>query len=488
MARTATDSYPPLQGHGRLLGGLVLAAALFTLLLPGSSEASRSQKTFFDATVDLYAAPSREVRAKRVSELGRMGVDVVRIYVNWEWFAPRPDARRMPAGFDPTNPRDYPHAYAGLDDTIEGIQDQGMDVILTPTGPFPKWASRSRESNLKFPRPDAYRDWLYALGRRYSGSFRDGGRELPAVGRWALWNEPNLHTFLQPQFRNGRPFSPRLYRRLFLAGQAGLRASGNGGDQILIGETATSSGPAGINPIPFLRQFMCLNQRFEPVGDCDPVAADGWSHHPYGYSFPPHTVPRNPGMISMRTIGRLMHALDRVARAGAVERRLDLFITEYGILSEPKSFGVSLNQQAGYLAISEYLAWRQPRIRAYGQYLLHDDPLEYESAFTTGLRLAGGRKKPAYRAFLVTLLPKREGRRGVLLWGHVRPAGGRTTVEVRMKDPGKRPRLLRRIRTDRFGYFHFRNRYRDGRRWFVRARLPDGRRVQGPRLKAYKVP
>jgi hypothetical protein len=192
-------------------------------------------------------------------------------------------------------------------------------------------------------------------------------------------------------------------------------------------------------------------------------------------------------MISMRRIGKLTRALGRVARAGGTERRLDLFITEYGILSEPKSFGVSLNQQAAYLAISEYLSWRDPHIRAYGQYRLRDDPDTYESAFTTGLRLVSGRKKPSYRSFQMTLLPKREGRRGVLLWGYVRAVRRPVQVEIRVKDEGKRPRLLRRVRTNSQGYFTFHNRYRDGRRWFARVRL-GARSVEGPPLKAYRLP
>ena len=488
MVRTATDSHPPLQGTRRLTAALVLAAALFALLSPGSADAARDQKTFFDATVDLYHAPSREARTKRLGELRRMGVDVVRIYVSWYAFSPRPDAQQKPEGFDPSNPREYPQGpYDGLDETIEGIQNHGMDVILTPTGPFPKWASRSGRSNLKHPRPGLFRDWIYSLARRYSGNFEVAGRNLPNVGRWAIWNEPNLHTFLKPQFKNGEPYSPKLYRRLFRAAQAALRASGSGADQVLIGETATTSGPVGLNPVPFLRHFMCLNRRFEPVGACEPIDADGWSHHPYGYNIAPHQRPENPAMIHMRNIGRLTRALGRAARAGATERRIDVFITEYGILSKPKYFGVSLTQQAGYMAISEYLAWRNPHIRAYGQYLLHDDPLLYESAFTTGLRFAGGRKKPSYRSFQVTLLPIREGRRQLKLWGYVRAVNDRVRVEVRVKDPGKRPRLLRRVKTNRAGYFTFGHRYRDGRRWFARVRL-GGRRIEGPRLAAYRLP
>ena len=69
----------------------------------------------------------------------------------------------------------------------------------------------------------------------------------------------------------------------------------------------------------------------------------------------------------------------------------------------------------------------------------------------------------------------------------MRAVNKRVRVEIRFKDKGKRPRLLRRLRTNRNGYFMFRNRYREKRRWFARVRLGD-RRVEGPHLKAYRLP
>ena len=51
-------------------------------------------------------------------------------------------------------------------------------------------------------------DFATAAAGRFSGSF--GGH--PRVRYWGVWNEPNLSTFLQPQYRGGRPYSPLLYR------------------------------------------------------------------------------------------------------------------------------------------------------------------------------------------------------------------------------------------------------------------------------------
>ena len=64
---------------------------------------------------------------------------------------------------------------------------------------------------------------------------------------------------MQPQFRHGEPYAPKLYRRLYLAAQAGLRETGHGSDLVLIGETATSSGRRSIGPIDFLRGLFCLD-------------------------------------------------------------------------------------------------------------------------------------------------------------------------------------------------------------------------------------
>ncbi len=81
---------------------------------------------------------------------------------------------------------------------------------------------------------------MTALGRRY----RD------RVDVWSISNEPNDPAFLGPQYRNGRPASPRTYRRLYLAGRGALHATGNGSDLILFGETLPRGGSRTVNPLP----------------------------------------------------------------------------------------------------------------------------------------------------------------------------------------------------------------------------------------------
>ena len=91
---------------------------------------------------------------------------------------------------------------------------------------------------------------------------------LPRVTRWSLLNEPNQPGWLTPQYerRRGRLVATAavVYRALARAGIAGLKASGHGRDQVLLGETGPIgrfTGPLArrpISPVEFLRKLFCL--------------------------------------------------------------------------------------------------------------------------------------------------------------------------------------------------------------------------------------
>jgi hypothetical protein len=467
---------------------------------PGEAGAAARQQTIFDATAYLLGDVSNAQRRQRLNELDRLGVDTVRLVLHWRNLVPRPGRARRPAGFDPTDPRDYPRRlWAGIDDTVKGAASRNMRVLMTVSSPIPKWASASGRSTLREPVPAELRRLYAAIGARYSGRFRPGGDgggcglpicppgpgdppPLPRVNFWSVWNEPNQDIFLRPQRKRGKPYAGRLYRRLFLAAQAGLREAGHGRDALLIAETAPSGGRSSTDPIDFLRSVLCLSPAFRRAGRCSPIRATGWAHHPYGPGLAPFQRPRNPGQVTLANLGRLHGALRRAARAGATARRLPVYITEYGVQSLPdREFGVGLRRQAEYLGIAEFLAWRDRRVRAHAQYLMVDDPPRYEFAFTTGLRLHSGRRKPAYRAFPLTLAVRRRGSR-VRIWGHLRPGTGRRRVEIRVRGGGSAARRLRVVRTNRHGYFGFTSPFRRGRQW--RALGPGG--LAGPWIRAYR--
>ena len=446
----------------------------------------------FDATGDLLSSRQNINQAAVLDEIDSLGADIVRIVVPWRFVVPQPGQPEAPPSFDARDPADYVNAITAIDSIVRGAANRGMRVMLTPSSPFPDWASETGRPASRTPKPAAYEDLLVGLGRRYSGGFGgcteglcalDPVPPIPRVDMWSLWNEANLTVFLKPQYRNGKPYSPRLYRRLFLSGKRGLREAGHGLDTILIGETGPSGGRDAIDPIDFLRGVLCL----KPGQRCAPISASGWGHHPYSFAEAPFEEPRNPGLINLHEMDRLTGALGRAFRAGATRKRLNVFVTEFGVPSVPNKvhLGVSLGAQVRHLAISEFLAWRNPRVRTFSQYLLRDDPPENEVIFTTGLRFNNGREKPAFDAFAMTLLVRRTGPRKVMIWGHVRPGFGRRNVEVRVRRKGAGERSLRTVRTDPDGYFKFGSSYRRGSRWRAIGRAA-GKSLFGPLTAASK--
>jgi hypothetical protein len=140
-------------------------------------------------------------------------------------------------------------------------------------------------------------------------------------------------------------------------------------------------------------------------------------------------------------LSRLTTALDKAAKAGVVTKRLPIYLTEFGIQSTPDPiYGVSLQRQAEYRSYSERLAFDNPRVKAFSQYLLTDDAVDAAGpgtkygGFESGLRTSTGKAKPSLDGFRLPLVAKRTGTSTkVALWGLVRPAKGVTKVVVQQR-------------------------------------------------------
>ena len=439
-----------------------LCALLAVLLLTGlapTAHAARSQPLYFDAPE--LRDPSR--RAATLDELESLGVRAVRVILYWQDVAPDVDGSQVP-DVDLSNPDNY--SWGSYDDAIGAARERGLDVMVTLTTPGPRWATRSKRDRITRPSPAQFRRFVEAAGRRY------GDR----VGAWAALNEPNHPKFLGPQYsRRGRPLSPGIYRKLFRAMSKGLEASGNGDDTLLMGETAPRGTGRVVHPIRFLRGSLCLDRRWRKRPKCGRLDADGWAHHPYTTKVGPWFRPPSRGDVTIGVLSRLTRALDRATRAGAFTRRskMPVWLTEFGIQSTPDRYsGVSLAKQVEYRAIAERMAWANPRVHAFSQYLLHDDrPISGHTGrsryggFESGLRFSTGREKPAFSAFRLALAALRSGRHRVSLWGIVRPARDHTEVEISYQDLGRSFRHLATVRTNARGYLSLRTRYRHGRRY-----------------------
>jgi hypothetical protein len=456
----------------------IVTLAVAVLLFAPSAEASRDQTVLFEAPRDLINV-SAAVRAHALSQLDSLGVHALRIVLYWRDVAPASSSRRRPS-FDATSPSSY--NWSRYDPAVQAAAARGWQILLTVSGPVPRWATPHGVDNLTRPDPLDFGHFMTAVGRHYGSS----------VKLFSIWNEPNEPAFLLPQYVHGRPVSPRVYRALYQAGYAGLRAASNAaGAKVLFGETAPRGTGHVVAPLTFLRLALCLDSSYHKASTCSALPMDGYAHHAYTTLAGPFFKPSEPNDVTIAVLPRLVDALNRAGAAGAIPSNTPLYLTEFGIQSFPDIFnGVPLAQQAEYQAIAEHIAWANPRVAFFSQYLLRDDPpskgniFRRNSGFDTGLELSNGRAKPSYRSWPVPLLVRRRGAR-VAFWGGARPAAGSTTVTIEASDGGGAFRTLLTKSTDSLGYFTASSSYKRGRRWRLRWVAPGGAIYTGSPIRAY---
>jgi hypothetical protein len=457
----------------RLLPILLLAA----LCWPAAASASPRQIVTFEAPRELLSSTTRD---ETLTQITGFGVTHVRQLVYWRDYAPDPDSKTKPA-FDASDPNAYPaDKWDSLDGLIAAAKAHNVAVTLTLTGPVPKWATKAKKDNLTDPDPAEFGQFATAIGRRYGAD----------VSTWSIWNEPNQPQFLEPQYKSGKPESPKLYRKLYQAAYAGLRSTpANANDTILIGETSPRGNENVVHPLAFLRGMLCLDSKYHKSKSCGELDADGYAHHAYTTSAGPRFKPANTDDVTIGVLPRLTTALDKAAAAGALPKHLPVYLTEFGIQSTPdKISGVSLAKQAAYLAISEHMAYVNPRVAAFSQYLLSDDPPRADGyrygGFESGLRSSDGKAKPAYEGFRLPLAVEIYGSSDVL-WGLVRPERAVSSVTVQRKPKSGSWVTLKTLNTTSTGVYGLKTTHRAGQTYRVKWTDPEGKTYTGPAVQGY---
>jgi hypothetical protein len=491
-----------LQGEGQLAVRLtsrirILSCALLacSALACGATQAqaSTSQKLYFEGSTDLL---NPTTRPGALVQLQTLGVKALRVELNWYSVAPAPTSSTKPS-FEAANPGNYNWGqYAIL---LAEAQRLHWEVLLTVTSPVPSWAT----SNHKAPyttRPDDqdFEEFMTAVAREFGSE----------VSLYSIWNEPNEAAYLMPQWSSGgKPASGRIYRGLYQAGYAGLQAAGLAHPRVLFGETS----PVGddtvnvrrekskallhpVAPLAFMREALCLNAKYKKSSTCGELQMSGYAHHAYFPAAGPSYVWKQKDSVTIASLSRLSNALNLAARARAIPGGVAIYLTEFGVQSKPNKFeGVSPAKQAEYDAIAEHMAYDNPRVAAFSQYLLKDDPLSgrlTDSAiggfvgFQTGLEYVNGTRKPLYNGFPVPLTVTKRGH-GFSLWGLIRPTTGVTKATVLVKLKGARGyRTLKTVTTNSAGYWTLHS-FTKGVTWRVRWVSPAGVKYEGPPIYAY---
>ena len=519
-------------------------ALIVLLVLPAPASAAGLETIIQDDRLLLHQ-PREEVD-RAMQEIKAVGADRVRLTANWSSLAPNADSKIKPPGLDLSDPASYETArWQRLDDAVRLAIARGLDVSIDIGFWAPLWATADESG----PRartavdPQAYAEFTVALVRRYAGTFRPPpatgpppppaedeqeldrvlgsvapppfgrtpersstpapqGDPLPKVDRFTLWNEPNHHALLLPQWTpDGKPASTAVYRAMVMAAYPAAKGA-RPDTTILIGNTSSSGGAASggsgpVAPLRFLRELACVDERLRPRtdGDCatfSTVPGDGWAHHPYARNLKPDTVSRGVRAddVLVGDLPRMAQTLDALAAAGRIGPAVrEIHVTEFGYETEPLGDrpAVPQDRQAQWIVWGERTAGKVRTVRSWAQFLLRDQPPAAEKVseslrrpfgqFWTGLFDSGGRAKLAVDAFRAGLVAERRGRTALTLWGRLRLGTGGRRLTIERSVLGRPWRVLR---TNRTGKGRLEGSFvADGRESFARS----ARYVRGARYR-----
>ena len=463
-----------------------MALVLMAVGCAPAAASSRQLTIMQDDAVFLGLSSHDPERA--MADARSLGVDVVRVFVQWSRVAPQPTSRERPAGFDPANPDSPGYDWSSYDALVERARRHGLKLYFSLAPPLPYWASEDpngcphpiggyfflSESCHWKPDPVLFGQFAQAVALRYGS--QAPGAYGGAVIFYSLWNEPNLEHYLHPQVegRRGRgvDFAAKRYRELWYEGWKGIAASDPPmRNRVLFGETAAISSPLDtlfaalcLNPEgrPFRaaqrRRQGCDRPRKLPIGG---VAIHPYNNHASGSVFTPSFSRDSHAAAHVPRVHRL---IDRAARLGRIPRGRKVFLTEFGFQTNPpdRTYGLRLARHAAAINEADRLYFGDRRVEAVSQFELYDVPArererEEDDAYTTGLAFRDGRHKPAWNAFRMPLVVTRLSAGSVEVWGQVRPADGRTTATIATAPRAGRPfAAARRVTTNHAGYFRVR--------------------------------
>lgn len=375
-----------------------------------------------------FASSEATVRSDWLTRASAVGAQKVRLNLRWARVAEsEPPPERAD---DPSWPG---YVWGTLDEAVRDAAERGLSPIITFLD-APSWAQRgdappSADAGTWRPDPAALQAFARAVGRRYSGTFSPEGRAaLPAVRAWQSWNEPNLASYLAPQWvriaGRWRAESPRLYRGLHAAVYRGLKSVSQE-NVVATGGTAPfgdlSPGGRRIMPARFVREFLCI----EPAG-CQTPKLDALSHHPYGVGGP-HRRALNRDDVTIPDLGKLQRLLRRARLT------VPIWVTEFSWDSSPSDpDGVPEQRHARWLAGSLYEFWRRNVQIAIWLGIGDQAPVpSFGSSYQSGVYLMDGRPKPAARAMGFPFVGEPLSRGQVRIWGMTPRPTGTVTIERR---------------------------------------------------------
>ncbi len=422
----------------------VLALSLSAALLsPAGASALQSLTTGFSAD-PLLTGSDAGARAAWIPRAVSEQAGIVRVNVTWSAVAPP----IRPPGFVASDPASPGYDWGPVDAAVRDLSIRGLQVLLN-VALAPTWAEgggRPAGAAAGTWRPSAsqFASFATAAAARYGGSFPDPlhpDRSLPRVRYWQAWNEPNLDTYLSPQW-TGRPghyasAAPALYRSLLNAFYTAVKRVQRSNFVVMAGTAPYGDAPGGhrTQPVAFDRTLFCLrgDTRLMPTQCHDPAHLDAVSHHPYGIGGPLwHAL--NPDDAAVPDLYKIARVLRTAERNGHVLPRghKRLWDTEISWDSSPPDpQGVPLALHARWVEQALYVLWRQGVDTVLWLQIADSPPHpSYAATYQAGMYFLDGRPKPAATALRFPFVTSRLSATRVRAWGRS-PSAGSLAIEGR---------------------------------------------------------
>ena len=345
----------------------------------------------------LYSSSKENTREKWFDNSRRAGASIARIDAFWRSIAPSKP-------LTPTNPNDPAYNWGTLDGAVADANAAGLDPLLT-VSLAPSWAEGPNRPGSAAPgtwKPDAdaYGDFARALATRYGSQVR----------YYQAWNEPNIFSFLNPQYEGGELVGSDIYRRLLNAFYDNVNAVDGTAKVISAGTAPYGDEPGGrrTRPLTFIRDLLCLNAQNEPSPSCNTKAKfDALAHHPINTTGGPKVSAAHPDDVSTPDVKNVVKALRKAeqARTPATDGRHDVWLTEFWWETNPPDActGVPVKTQKHWIGQALRSFERQGASVAIN-YLIRDQKYNRDTGcgrttFQTGAFFDNGKKKPSFRAF-----------------------------------------------------------------------------------------
>ncbi len=424
---------------------LCLATLAVTLVTARAEAAPRSLETGISY---VYGNEPEEF-----AHVNATGAKLVLTAVNWALVVPPQE----PANWNPQDPADPHYDFEFIDTWVKNAVAAGLTPVLQVRG-APAWAQNCGPTRYDAPcEPDPTKlaQFTKAVVTRYSGRFEG----LPRVRYWQGLNEPNGGFYFQPQFKNHKPVSPRLYRKLINSFYAAVKSVDSSNVVVMAGLAPLGVPGKAVAPLRFTRELLCMtggpeNPR-KGKGNCEGgVHFDVFDIHPYTTGGPTHEG--GGDFVELGDIPRLQKLLRAADQAGRIKsnlhKRTPLWIVEMSWdTNPPDPNGVPFKLASQWIAESLYRTWKQGVQHFFWFTIVDFDLAPGQARFENpeagfyfwNPNVAEQQAKPTIEAFRFPFVALREGK-GLMVWGRTPTSnGGMIKIEAKQGGGWKTLRTLR---------------------------------------------